>query len=132
MYVKALMPGDKPIPMVIIANSDFDALHGNLLDMGWGHADLTQEKSVAQLRISPQRLHIEHEGELILEDSSNPKAPDGWYTAIDDFGNRCLAVVVPEGSVDLSAPNLLESLMNLFQQNRVITGALDLRISAFS
>lgn len=132
MYAKALAPTNPPVALVIIATENFDALSRQLPSAGWGVADLSVDATVGNLRISPQGLRIEVEGQELLVDDANPTSPPGWWDAVSVHNERVMAVVAPIDSLDLNAETLFDDIGRLVKTNRVISGTLAVREKAFS
>ncbi|MGV1010110.1 MAG: hypothetical protein ACOYBY_16135 [Dermatophilaceae bacterium] len=63
--------------------------------------------------ITPERLRLVVDGQVILDDDANPVAPPGWWEAVDSFGGRCIVIITHAEDVDLTDPHSGSQLRKL-------------------
>lgn len=118
MYAKTLVLGPPiSIPTVVGTTSAMDELLPELINHGWspygaeftGHGD-------GRLNLTlDQRLQVIVGGKVILDDT-NPIAPPGWYEATEAIGGRCIVIVLRPSDVDLTLPDVADTMRDLLDQ----------------
>ncbi|WP_347350381.1 hypothetical protein [Intrasporangium sp.] len=116
MYAKTLIPGPAlAVPTITATTPLGDILFPQLTALGWttfGQAG--PSPAPGTVHISPgEGLRLIIEGETLLEDSTNPAAPPGWWQAVSALDDRVVVVIVPSGRVDLADPDQGRQLSTL-------------------
>lgn len=121
MYVKTLVPGGPLGPMAcLVATVDSDAAVEQLHQIaGWARLDGPPTRDMASAITVPAGggLTLSVGGLPILQDSVDPAAPPGWWSAVDALGG-VIVLVCPPGSVDLHDPQLGGALRALLAEAR--------------
>jgi hypothetical protein len=112
MYAKTLVPGPPlDLPSLMSTTDDPDVLLPQLRALGWGRfGGPVPAAPAGQLVTSPDRLQLIVGGQAVLDDL-NPVSPPGWWKVVDRLGGKCVVVVVRQGDVDLTRPDVATSYM---------------------
>lgn len=125
MYAKTLVPSDPPVPMLVATTSEpklLEQLAGfGFLDPASGGHDHPLGRSV-ELVIDHTRLALVVDGQVLLEDGA-PAGPDGWWPAVDVWGQRC-QVWITTGPLDLASADAGQQIMGLMATPGASTWAM--------
>ncbi len=125
VYVKTLIPGSRPIPVLMATTSPDEMLRLQLSRQGWvSFGRPLQPGAVGEVRVGVDRLQVVANGRVVLDDGTNPVSPPGWWAAVDTLGGHCVVVMVREGAVDLTDPDAGDRLPALLNGDQAISAAL--------
>jgi hypothetical protein len=103
MYAKALIPSDSPAlpatPFLFMTVAPGSVVPQQLVQRnGWSHYRGPIGIADGEVRILPDLVEVVIDGQIVLQDDTNPLSPDGWWKAVDALQGHLGLVLIPSGT----------------------------------
>lgn len=125
-YAKTLVPSTQPIPM-LVATTKEPSLLGQLALHDFADPAVTDGFTQARdslISIDHTHLTLNVAGEHLLDDhDGDPRAPDGWWPAVDALQGHCYVWITTQ-HIDLSSPESGQIMLQLLDQPNTSRAAM--------